>query len=322
MEAVPTSHRNSSAGATLLGVLAIVFWSTSIAFARSIAEHLGTFTGPGVVYVAAGALGCGLLVATGRMTVVLRQASRRYLFVCGSLMVAYSVLLYLAVGLAQTREQIVVVTVANYLWPSLTLLFSVPLLGWRARPLWLAAGTGLGIAGVALAVGADGLRPQTTLSLSSHATTTLPALLAAAAWGLYSNLTRRWGAESPGGAMPLFLLVTGTVLLLASSLTAEHSVWSGKAFWEAAYMVVFPTLLAYVFWDTAARRGDLSLVAALSYLTPLLSVGVSSLYLGLSIKPLQWLAGVLVVAGAALCRFSIGKAESGESRAESRERRA
>jgi len=71
---------------------------------------------------------------------------------------------------------------------------------------------------------------------------------------------------------------------------------------------VFPTLLAYVCWDSAARRGNLSLVAALSYLTPLLSVLVSSLYLELPVQPQQWLSGVLVVAGAVLCKRSIAPA--------------
>ena len=70
-------------------------------------------------------------------------------------------------------------------------------------------------------------------------------------------------------------------------------------------MAIFPTLLAYVCWDTAARRGNLSLVAALSYLTPLLSVLVSSLYLDLPVRPQQWLAGALVVAGAVLCKVSV-----------------
>ena len=53
------SKCNSQFSATMGGVLAIVLWSTTIAFSRSIAEQLGTFTGAAVVYLAAGLLGCG-----------------------------------------------------------------------------------------------------------------------------------------------------------------------------------------------------------------------------------------------------------------------
>jgi drug/metabolite transporter (DMT)-like permease len=220
-------------------------------------------------------------------------------------MVAYTALLYAAVGLAQTRVQVITVTVCNYLWPSLTLLFAVPILGWRMRPLALLTGTLIGIAGVALAVGAGGVDARQSVSWSGHAVSTLPALLAAVVWGLYSNLSRRWGGAQAENAMPVFLLASGVVFVLLRACRVEHSVWTARVVGEAAYMAIFPTLLAYVCWDTAARRGNLSLVAALSYLTPLLSVLVSSLYLDLPVQPQQWAAGALVVAGAVLCKVSV-----------------
>jgi drug/metabolite transporter (DMT)-like permease len=105
--------------------------------------------------------------------------------------------------------------------------------------------------------------------------------------------------------MCLFLLATGLVLLLVRCGVVEQTMWSWRVGAEVAYVAVGPTLLAYVGWDTAARRGNLSLVAAMSYLTPLMSVGISSLYLGLPIGPLQWLAGVLVVVGAVWCQLAM-----------------
>ena len=297
--------KNSTHAATGLGLLAIVLWSTTIACSRSMAEQLGAFTSAATVYLTAGMIGCGILAVRGQLVVTLRQADRRYLYGCGGLMVAYTVLLYAAVGLAQSRAQVVTVTVCNYLWPSLTLLFAVPILGWRTRPFVLLAGTLIGVTGVALAVGADGFDARSGWSWGTHAVSTLPALLAAVAWGLYSNFSRRWGGAQAGNPMPVFLLASGVVLLLLRACRMEHSAWTARVCWEAAYMAIFPTLLAYVCWDTAARRGNLSLVAAFSYLTPLLSVLVSSLYLDLPVRPQQWLAGVLVVLGAMLCKFSV-----------------
>ena len=268
------------------------------------AEQLGAFTSAATVYLAAGLIGCGVLALRGKLVPALRHANPRYLYGCGGLMVAYTVLLYAAVGLAQTRVQVITVTVCNYLWPSLTLLLAVPILGWRTRPLVLLTGTLIGIAGVALAVGAGGVDARQSASWSGHAVSTLPALLAAVAWGLYSNLSRRWGgAGRKRNAGVLVGQRRGA--RGAARCRVEHSVWTARVVGEAAYMAIFPTLLAYVCWDTAARRGNLSLVAALSYLTPLLSVLVSSLYLDLPVQPQQWLAGALVVAGAVLCRMSV-----------------
>jgi len=305
MENRPGPSQNATRAATGCGLLAIVLWSTTIACSRSMAEQLGAFTSAATVYLAAGLIGCAGLALRGRLVPTLRHTSPRYLYGCGGLMVAYTVLLYAAVGLAQTRVQVITVTVCNYLWPSLTLLLAVPILGWRTRPLILLTGTLIGIAGVALAVGAGGVDAGPSASWSGHAVSTLPALLAAVAWGLYSNLSRRWGGAQAENAMPVFLLASGVVLVVLRACRVEHSVWTARVVGEAAYMAIFPTLLAYVCWDTAARRGNLSLVAALSYLTPLLSVLVSSLYLDLPVQPQQWLAGALVVGGAVLCRMSV-----------------
>jgi drug/metabolite transporter (DMT)-like permease len=298
---VPSSAR----AATGWGLLAIVLWSTTIACSRSLAEQLGAFTSAATVYLAAGLAGCAALTLRGTLIPSLRHTSPWYLYGCGGLMVAYTVLLYAAVGLAQTRLQVITVTVCNYLWPSLTLLFAVPILGWRARPLVLLTGTLVAVVGVALAVGAGGVDVRQGMTWSGHAVSTLPAILAAVAWGLYSNFSRRWGGAAAENAMPVSLLASGVVLLLLRACRVEHSAWTAQVVAEAVYVAIFPTLLAYVCWDTAARRGNLPLVAALSYLTPLLSVLVSSLYLDLPVQPQQWLAGGLVVAGALLCKVAV-----------------
>ena len=70
-------------------------------------------------------------------------------------------------------------------------------------------------------------------------------------------------------------------------------------------MSVFPTFLAYLFWDRAMRKGKIILVVSLSYFTPLLSIIISSLYLQVAIEPSLWLACGLVIAGAVICKFSI-----------------
>lgn len=285
---------------TLLGLVAVVLWGTVIPVSRHATEQLGTFTSAAVIYLASGIVGCLSLLATGRLGSILSEMSRKYLLVCGGLMVAYTVLLYVAIGFASDRQAIVAVTVANYLWPGLTLVLSVPLLGYKARAWMLAAGIAASTAGVWLAVGGGGGG-----SLCGPSAPVAAAGAAAIAWALYSNLSRRWGGNADSSGMPLFLLATGICLLLIRLMTKEASSWSVALALEVAYLAVFPTLLAYTFWDIAVRRGSMPLVAAASYLTPILSVWISGFYLGVSVTPVQWLAGGLVVLGAVACRLSI-----------------
>jgi len=74
---------------------------------------------------------------------------------------------------------------------------------------------------------------------------------------------------------------------------------------ELLYMSIFPTFLAYLFWDRAMRKGKIILVASLSYFTPLLSIIISSLYLRVAVNANLWAACGLVIAGAIICKFSI-----------------
>jgi len=255
---------------TALGGAAILLWSTTVAVGRSLTEQLGPLTAPAAIFLLGGGIGIVLRRSGGRQRAAPPRPAvdPRYLWGCGALFAGYQACLYLALGLAQDRAQVLGVALANYLWPMLTLLLSVSLLRLRARP-WLVPGALLAMAGVALAV-TEGA-PLTWASLrSSLATSGLPYALGAGRF-----------------------------------LTGEVSRWAGRGVAELGFMALGSSL-AYMFWDRAVRKGDIVLVAAASYLTPLLSSAISALYLGVAPGPRLWLGGVLVVVGAAVCRLSVG----------------
>jgi drug/metabolite transporter (DMT)-like permease len=65
------------------------------------------------------------------------------------------------------------------------------------------------------------------------------------------------------------------------------------------------TYAAYGLWDTAMRNGNLVLVAAGSYMTPLLSTIASCLYLAIVPGPNLWLGCGMLVAGSLLSWHSV-----------------
>ena len=107
------------------------------------------------------------------------------------------------------------------------------------------------------------------------------------------------------GLFPIFLLVTGIILTILRFVFPEESHWTPRIVIEILYMSIFPTFLAYTFWDKAMRKGKIILVASLSYFTPLLSIIISSLYLQVVVNSTLWIACGLVIAGAIICKFSI-----------------
>jgi len=291
---------------TILGMLAILFWGTTIAFSRSLTEQLGPLTAASWIYMLSGIWGCIYLISKPRGIQKTFQLPILYLIGCGTLFIFYMVCLYLAVGLAFSREQVIEVSIINYLWPGLTLIFSLPILHKKGKII-LIPGIVIAFAGFYLATVNSGMFSWEVFK-GNFQVSYLPYLLAfmaAISWGLYSNLSRRWAGHTEGGAVPIFLLATGLVLTTIRFMFPEESYWTPYVIVELLYMSVFPTFLAYTFWDRAMRKGKIILVASLSYFTPLLSIIISSLYLQVIIKPSLWIACGLVIAGAIICKFSI-----------------
>jgi drug/metabolite transporter (DMT)-like permease len=300
---------------TLLGIAAILLWSATVALARSISERVGPLTAGAAVYLGGSALLAGDLLVRRRSLTALRQLPGRYLFGCGTLFVLYTLTLFLGLGLAASRRQAIEVALLNYLWPALTILFSLCLLGKRAT-LGLIPGTLLALAGVFLVLtqGAEVSWHSFSANVLSNPAAYALGAIAAVTWGLYSNLTRRWGSSDGEGAVLLFTLGTGTTFLLMGWLYPEAGAWGARVVAEVACLAL-ATAAAYVFWDIAMREGDVVLVASCSYLTPFFSTVVSCLYLGVWPTFSLWLGCLLIIAGSFLSWCSIREpaAETPES---------
>lgn len=293
---------------SLAGAGAVLLWSTTVALARSLSEQVGPITAATAVYLAGGAVMCarvGLSPAARRRLMALPA---RYLLGCGGLFAAYMLCFYLAVGLATDRAQVLAVGLVNYLWPALTLVFSLPLLGHRARWL-LIPGTVLALGGVGLAVaGGESVAWHSLIAaVDANPIAFLCGLGAAVTWALYSNLTRCWGGA--GGGVPVFMAGTGIFLALllwglSAAGYAEQTVWSTRAVAELAALST-STLVSYAAWDAAMRRGDVVFVVALSYLTPLGGTLVAAVYLGTWPGLTLWLGCGFVVAGSLISWQSV-----------------
>jgi drug/metabolite transporter (DMT)-like permease len=209
---------------TLYGFLAIMIWSATVALIRSLSEQLGPLSAGACIYLIGGAASLGLSLFPGNRRIQIRDLSRRYLVGCGALFVLYMLAIYLGIGLAADRHQVLEIGLLNYLWPTLTLLFSIPLLHKKPR-LSLVPGTLIALLGVFLVL------VQTAsiswISFSKNVTSNPLAyflgLVAGVSWALYSTLTRRWGGDRNDGVVPFFMLTTGVLLFFLRLLHPEQT---------------------------------------------------------------------------------------------------
>lgn len=293
--------------ATVLGIIALVAWSSLVAVARGVRDEMGVLPSAAVANLVGGAVGLAIgPIRTRRMRHVLRLPLG-YLVGCGGLFVLYNLTLFPAVDRAASDAQTVEIGLINYMWPALSLVLAVPLLGKRAS-VWLWPGLLIATVGASLAVSQGRISPSSLWNgIASNPLPYALAMVGAIGWALYSNLARRWAAHKRDGAVPLFLLATGIGLMVLHAATdgSPRVPLNAPALAELAYLTLFPTLLAYVFWDVAMRKGNVILVVSLSFLTPLMSTLFSCVYLRVPMAADLWLASVMIIVGAAVCQRSL-----------------
>jgi drug/metabolite transporter (DMT)-like permease len=296
--------------ATIGGIAAILLWSTTVAFARSLSEQLGPMTAAAGVYSVSGAVALASLLRCRHRLEQIFRLPTRYLAGCGVLFVGYTLLLFLAIGWADSRQQVLEIGLLNYLWPALTLVLSLVLLSRRANWI-LVPGTFLALAGVFLVVthGATISWGSFCGNFSGNLPAYSSALAAAIFWAMYSNLTRRWAGGQTEGAVVLFLPLTAAALLLVCCVVEEPREWSRRSLAETLFLGA-ATFAAYTLWDTAMRRGNVVLVASASYLTLLFSTVVSCIYLAVVPGARLWVGCGVLVVGSLLSWHSISSAST------------
>ncbi|ACS85834.1 aromatic amino acid DMT transporter YddG [Musicola paradisiaca] len=284
----------TSQKATLAGLLAILLWSTSVGIIRSVTEVLGALGGAAMIYTASALC---LLLSGHRPHI--RARSKIYLLVGGALFVSYEICFSLAIGMAENRIQAMELGMINYLWPCLTILFSLFINHQRSR-IWLWPGIALSIAGILWVLKGDG---EWAPALMWRNILTNPlaygmALVAAVVWALYCNVSRRFG-DGKSSVVLFFIAVSGLLWLQYLLNHAPVLVFSPRILLELLFIGA-STASAYVAWDIGIQRGNMALLATASYFTPVLTTLMASVWLQVMPTLNFWQGVIMVTVGSLL----------------------
>ncbi|BEN68316.1 MULTISPECIES: aromatic amino acid DMT transporter YddG [Serratia] len=290
MPALPSRTR-----ATLFGLLAIVLWSSVVGLIRSVSEGLGPIGGAAMIYSVSAAF---LLVALG--VPKWRSFPRPYLIVGSLLFVSYEICLSLSLGYANTRLQAIEVGMINYLWPCFTVLMALALNGQKAK-WWLLPGLLLSLFGIGwIMSGEGGWSPaQMLANVRSNPLSYGLAFSGAVIWALYCNLTKKIAQGSNG--VVLFIVLTALALWLKYAFSSE----SGMQFSAGVIVALLCAGVAmgagYAAWNVGILHGNMTLLATVSYFTPVLSAVFAALVLHTSLTVNFWQGVAMVTLGSLIC---------------------
>lgn len=287
--------------ATLIGLIAIVLWSTMVGLIRGVSEGLGPAGGAAMIFSLSGLL---LIFTVGFPNI--RKIPVRYLIAGSVLFVSYEICLALALGYAATRHQAIEVGMVNYLWPSLTIVFAILFNGQRST-LWVIPGLAVSLLGVCWVLGGEqGLHLDDIMRnvISSPLSYAL-AFAGAFIWAAYCTVTSKFANGQNG--ITLFVLLTAL------------SLWVKYAFSEQPQMVfTLPVVVklimcsvalgfGYAAWNIGILHGNVTVLAAVSYFTPVLSAALAAVLLNSPLSFSFWQGALMVCAGSLLCWYATRK---------------
>jgi drug/metabolite transporter (DMT)-like permease len=120
-------------------------------------------------------------------------------------------------------------------------------------------------------------------------------------WALYSVLLRRRPA-----ALPPLVLLSATVLIALVLLLPVYGleVWSGArlqltaaSLMSLAYVALFPSVVAYIFWNRGVREVGPNAAGVTLQLMPVFGALLAVAFLGERLAGYHWLGGALVLSG-------------------------
>lgn len=250
----------TSSAATLIGLTAIIMWSLLAALTVA-TGRIPPFQLLAMTFAIGSCVGPLTWLWRPAAIRALRQPFVVWLVGIGGLF-GYHALYFLALRLAPPAEA----GLLNYLWPLLIVLLSSLLPGERLAPHHV-VGAVLGFAGtIILFAGNSGSHFD-----PAHLPGFAAAFVAAFVWAGYSVMSRKLAAV-PTDAVAGFCLATA-LLAGGCHFVLEVTIWPETAMqWLAiAALGIGPVGLAFFAWDIGMKRGDIRVLGAASYATPVLS---------------------------------------------------
>jgi drug/metabolite transporter (DMT)-like permease len=274
---------------TLIGCSAILMWAT-LAALTSFCKEVPPFLMTGVAFTVASAIGVGWMKRQGhRLVSLLRIPLRGWLLGVFGLF-GFHLFYFIALKHAPILQASLIV----YLWPLLIVILSALLPGERLRWNHL-VGTMAGLLGAGLIVTGGASFCFNSGDLPGYAF----AFLCALTWSSYSVLSRALKGI-PTYAISGFCAITALLAFICHALFEPALFPSGAGWLALVGLGLGPVGGAFFTWDVGVKSGNIKVLGALSYASPLLS---TLLLLAMGLAQPSWLlavASLLIVIGALL----------------------
>ncbi len=299
---------------TGMGAGAVLLWSMSSACIIVAGKRLGIWQFLAITSSIGGLLQIAGYLAMGRSPRSILIPPPK-LWLAMALGFPVYVLLYTA-GLvtSRTEAQAAGVSLMNYLWPTLAILFTTWLVPGERMHGRLAIAIALSLAGILLANGRDIAFPVSEVPFWPYAL----GGAAAGSWAAYCALTSRWKHWAKDyAASPAGFLIIGAVAAGVCLWRRDWQPMDGQSWGVVLVTAIGPWAGGYMLWEMALHRVSGITLGLLASATPVLStMCLIGLFAATSADSVNGTRVVVLLAASVLigAAVAIGKTPSGKLR--------
>lgn len=288
----------SKRNATLIGLIAVLLWSSIVGLIRSVSEGLGATGGAAMMYSVASVF---LLFSIGFPKI--REFPRKYLIWGSLLFVCYELCLALSIGYANTSRQAIEVGMVNYLWPALTMVCAI-LFNQQKSNLLVIPGFIIAILGICWVLGGDqGLDlASMAANIQDNPLSYGLAFVGALIWAAYCTVTARI-ANGKNGVTLFFILTAGVLWIKYLGMGAQPMHFDLHAI---VYLLLAAAAMGfgYAAWNVGILHGNVTILAGASYFIPVFSAALAAIVLRTPLSLSFWQGAAMVCLGSILCWFA------------------
>ncbi|HEY3489054.1 MAG TPA: EamA family transporter [Candidatus Deferrimicrobiaceae bacterium] len=294
MSRTPVGRQATAAGRARAGlVLTMLLWGSAYATSKMIVQEVPPDAAAVLRFGIGALLMVGIHFARSARPVPRRDAWPALLLQSALGVAGYNFCFFRGVKLAPASDAAMIIPTLS---PVVATLFGMVFLREPARAGRL-AGLALCVTGAALFFGetilpgADPARMRGDLFLSA----------AGACWALSSLVSRRLLERTTPFQAAGWSLLLGTAMMLSFSVPEMTAIrWSALSpafWWVLAYLIAFPTVLAYIFWMKGIGTLGAGTATAFMFLSPFFGLLMSVAFLGERMTAVQVAGGAVIMAG-------------------------
>lgn len=288
---------SSEVKGNLLGIIALLLWSTLVGLIKNVSVSFGVEAGTALIYSIATIF--SFIVGAPK----LKDIPIKYFFMAGTAFILTEIFFSQAIAMAKTPSQVLEAGMLNYLWPSLTILFSMIINNVKLRwIIWL--GIFVTIFGMYLCIGASGGLSINSIiaNINNNPIAYIFATLGAISWALYSNLSVKYSKGVNG--VSYFFAIVAIILWIRFFISGANIVMT--SYFSLFSLIILGAILglSYLIWEKAIHKGNFIFLVICSYFIPAVSMIFASILLKSFPNFEYWIGVIFVIIGSLLSWLS------------------